>query len=160
MLSRALLPLLALGLVLTSARAAEKKAPATGPVLTSASMAEKKAAAAAAARDSDLTTYYVCLLTKGSFAGVGVTEERVKTQAAQNAYINELAAKGKLLVAGPFVDNSEWKGIYIFKCDNLAEAQSLALGDPEIRASRLKFEIHPWTTAKGSIRDPAFPTGN
>jgi uncharacterized protein YciI len=139
MLSRILLLLLAVGLALPSVRAAEKKA---APPL-----------------DPDLTIYYVCLLTKGSFAGVGVKEERMKTQAAQNAYISDLAAKGKLLVAGPFADKSEWKGIYIFKCDTLAEAQSLALGDPEIRASRLKFEIHPWITEKGSIRDPAFPPG-
>jgi uncharacterized protein YciI len=111
------------------------------------------------ALDSDLTTYYVCLLTKGAFYGVGLKEERLKTQAAQNAYINELATSGKLLVAGPFNDKSEWQGLYIFKCASMAEAQSLALGDPEIRASRLKFEIHPWITAKGSIHDPEFPAG-
>jgi uncharacterized protein YciI len=135
---RLVLALLALCLACAPLQAAEKKAPAAAP-------------------DSDLTTYYVCLLTKGTFAGIGVKEERVKTQAAQNAYISELAAAGKLLVAGPFADKSEWRGLYIFKCASLAEAQNLALGDPEVRASRLKFELHPWITEKGSIRDPAFP---
>lgn len=155
MSSRPLLLVLALGCVLTSARAAEKKTPAPGTLLTPASVAEKKARAAAV--DSGLTTYYVCLLTKGAFAGVGLIEERKKTQIAQNAYISELARTGKLLVAGPFADNSEWRGIYIFKCASLAEAQTLALGDPMVRASRLKFEIHPWITEQGSIRDPEFP---
>jgi uncharacterized protein YciI len=135
---RLVLALFALCLVCAPLRAAEKKAPP-------------------AALDPDLTTYYVCLLTKGTFAGIGVQEERVKTQAAQDAYISQLAAAGKLLVAGPFADKSEWRGLYIFKCASFTEAQSLALGDPEVRASRLKFEIHPWITAKGSIHDPEFP---
>jgi uncharacterized protein YciI len=147
MIPRFLLTVLTLGFALTSGLAADKGSlPAPPP-------------AAAPKLDPDLTIYYVCLLTKGAFYGVGEKGERQKTQAAQNAYINELAASGKLLVAGPFSDKSEWQGIYIFKCASDAEAKKLALGDPEIRANRLKFEIHPWVTAKGSIRDPAFPPG-
>jgi uncharacterized protein YciI len=146
MISRLLLVLLTLGFALTAGQAAERSLPAAP-------------APAAPKLDPDLTLYYVCLLTKGAFYGVGEPVERHKTQAAQNAYINELASSGKLLVAGPFSDKSEWQGIYIFKCASAAEAKNLALGDPEIRANRLKFEIHPWITAKGSIRDPAFPPG-
>jgi uncharacterized protein len=146
MISRLLLLLLTLSFALASGRAADKSLPAPAP-------------SAAPKLDPDLTIYYVCLLTKGAFYGVGEPAERRKTQAAQNAYINELASSGKLLVAGPFADKSEWQGIYIFRCASDAEAKTLALGDPEIRANRLKFEIHAWITAKGSIRDPAFPPG-
>ena len=104
MISRLLLLLLTLSFALASGRAAEKKTlPAPPPP-------------PAPKLDPDLTIYYVCLLTKGAFYGVGESGERKKTQAAQNAYINELATAGKLLVAGPFADKSEWQGIYIFKC--------------------------------------------
>ena len=143
MISRFLLVLLTLGFTLVSSQAAERILPAppapAGPKL-----------------DDDLTIYWICLLTKGAFYGVGEKPERMKVQAAQNAYISELAASGKLLVAGPFYDKSEWQGLYIFKCATEAEAKALALGDPQIRANRLKFEIHPWVTEKGAIRDAEF----
>ena len=117
--------------------------------------AEAKSRAAAAAPDPDTATYYVCVLTKGLYEGIGMKEERKKTQAAENAYINQLARQGKLLATGPIVDNSEWRGIYVFKCATLAEAKALANADPEVKAGRLKFEIHPWMTEKGSVRDAA-----
>jgi uncharacterized protein YciI len=119
--------------------------------------AESKANLAAAAPDPDITTYYVCVLTKGLYEGIGMKEERKKTQAAEIAYINRLAKEGKLLATGPVVDATEWRGIYIFNCATLAEAKALANADPEVKAGRLKVEIHPWMTEKGSVRDPAFP---
>lgn len=142
--------LLAGGLLLAPLSAGtitRNSAPAPAPVA---------APAPAPALDPDLTIYYVCLLTKGANAGLGTPEERRKNQAAQNAYISRLAQEGKLLVAGPFADNFEWKGIYIFKCASLEEAKAMAVLDPAVLAGRLKFEIHPWITEKGSIRDPEF----
>jgi uncharacterized protein YciI len=134
--------LLALGLALSPLQAAVKKAPP------------------APAPDPDVTTYYVCVLTKGLYAGVGLKEERIKTQAAQHAYIDRLAREGKLLVAGPVTDASDWRGLYIFKCASLSEARTLVNADPEVLAGRLRFEIHAWQTAKGSILDPAFPAAH
>ena len=134
-----LLPtLLIVGLALTSLAAQQKK-----PWLT-------------AAPDPEVTTYYVGLLTKGPNAGTGMKAERKKTLTEQTAYINRLAKEGKLLVSGPFVDNGDWQGIYIYKCDSLEEARELAASDPEVKAGRLKIEVHPWQTAKGSILDPEF----
>ena len=60
-------------------------------------------------------------------------------------------------MAGPFTDAGDWRGLYIFKCASLSEARTLVNADPEVLAGRLRFEIHAWLTAKGSIRDPAFP---
>jgi uncharacterized protein YciI len=107
--------------------------------------------------DPDLAIYYVGLLTKGPHAGEGTKQERQAIQAAQNDYISQLAKDGKLLVAGPIDDRSEWRGIYIFKCGSLADAKALAQADPEVKAGRLQIEVHPWLTEKGAIRDPEFP---
>jgi uncharacterized protein YciI len=106
--------------------------------------------------DSGLTTYYLGLITKGPNANAGTTEERAKVQAEHQANIRRLADEGKLLVSGPCPDHGALRGIFIFKCDSLEEAQELAASDPEVQAGRLKIEIHPWQTEKGSIRDPEF----
>ncbi len=105
----------------------------------------------------NMTTYYFGLITRGPNAGTGTAEEREKIQAGHMANINRLAKEGKLLVAGPFMDNGVWRGIFIFKCASLAEAQALAATDPAVQAGRLVVEIHPWLTMKGNIRDPEFP---
>ena len=109
-----------------------------------------------AAGESMMTTYYFCLLTKGPNRSQTPAEAQ-QLQAGHMANITRLAAEGKLLVAGPFADDGDWRGIFIFKCASLEEAQALVATDPAITAGRLKAEIHPWMTAKGYIRDPEFP---
>jgi uncharacterized protein YciI len=119
--------------------------------------AEETAKPAPAAPKFEMTTYYFGLITRGPNAGKGSPEDGQKIQAAHLANIKRLADAGKLLVAGPFADNGEWRGIFIYKCASLEEAQALAATDPAVQAGRLKVEIHPWMTAKGYIRDPEFP---
>lgn len=104
-----------------------------------------------------MTTYFFGLITKGPQSGTGTTEERERLQAAHLANIERLAAAGKLLVAGPFTDGGDWRGIFIYKCATLEEAKQLAASDPLVQVDRLVIEIHPWLTMKGSIRDPEFP---
>lgn len=125
-------------------------------------LAALRAQPAPTARAADpmpnMTTYYFGLITRGPKSGTGTAEEREKIQAAHMANINRLAAAGKLLVAGPFMDNGDWRGIFIFKCATLEEAKALAATDPAVQAGRLVVEVHPWLTMKGNIRDPEFPT--
>lgn len=106
--------------------------------------------------DPSLTIYYVGLLTKGPRAAEGTREERRKVHEDSAAYMNQLAAQGKLLVAGPIDDHSDWRGIYLYKCSSLAEAKALAAADPAVKAGRLTIEVHAWLTEKGAIRDPEF----
>jgi uncharacterized protein YciI len=120
--------------------------------------AEDAAQPAPAAPAFEMVTYYFGLLTRGPNAGTGTSEERQQIQAAHLANIKRLHEAGKILVAGPFADNGEWRGIFIYKCASLEEAKELAETDPAVKAGRLKIEIHPWMTAKGYIRDPEFPT--
>jgi len=119
--------------------------------------AEDAAKAAPAVPAFEMVTYYFGLLTRGPNAGTGTPEERQQIQAGHLANIKRLHDAGKILVAGPFADNGEWRGIFIYKCASLEEARALADSDPAVQAGRLKIEIHPWMTAKGYIRDPEFP---
>ena len=58
--------------------------------------------------------------------------------------INRLAEEGKLVVAGPFLDNGELRGIYIFNVETVEEARRLTESDPAVQAGRLTMELHPW----------------
>jgi uncharacterized protein YciI len=56
-----------------------------------------------------------------------------------------------LVVAGPLADNSEVRGILIFKGVTTEEAKALADEDPAVKAGRLAVDIHPWMVQKGVL---------
>lgn len=68
----------------------------------------------------------------------------VQLQRAHLDNINRLAKEKKLIVAGPFLDDSNIRGIYIFNVATIEEAESLTKTDPAIKAGRLVMELHPW----------------
>ncbi len=71
-------------------------------------------------------------------------EEAERLQRAHLDNIGKLAEQGKLVVAGPFLDNGEIRGIYIFNVTTIEEAEALTKTDPAIQAGRLVMELHPW----------------
>jgi uncharacterized protein YciI len=58
--------------------------------------------------------------------------------------IERMAKEGKLVVAGPFMDEGELRGIYVFNVKTVEEARALTSTDPAIKAGRLSMELHPW----------------
>ena len=70
--------------------------------------------------------------------------EAAKIQKAHLENITRLANEGKLVLAGPFMDDSEVRGIYIFNVPTLKEAEQLTNSDPAVKAGRLIMELHPW----------------
>ncbi len=65
--------------------------------------------------------------------------------------MGKMAKDGKLLVAGPFGDNGNWRGIFILDCATKEEAESLVKEDPAVKAGRLTYEIHPWWTMTNEV---------
>lgn len=65
-------------------------------------------------------------------------------QAAHMKNIGRMADMGKLILAGPFMDNGEVRGIYVFNVATVEEARELIASDPAIQAGRLVMELHPW----------------
>ncbi len=70
--------------------------------------------------------------------------EAITLQKAHRANINRLADEGKLALAGPFMDDGEFRGIFIFNVKTVEEAQKITATDPAIQAGRLLMELHPW----------------
>ncbi len=65
-------------------------------------------------------------------------------QRAHLQNIMKMAQEGKLLLAGPFLDDSDLRGIYIFNVPTLAEAEALTNTDPAIQAGILRMELKEW----------------
>lgn len=97
----------------------------------------------------DLKPYYFVILKKGPNRDQD-SATAAKIQKGHLENINKLAALGKLNVAGPFLDNGDMRGIFIFDSGNEQEVRSLVDNDPAVKAGRLIYEIHPWMTQKGT----------
>ena len=101
----------------------------------------------------DMDHYVVGFLKRGPKWTPQSTPETQRIQDGHMANIRRMAAIGKLVVAGPFEDNGDLRGMFIFKC-SLEEAKREAEQDPAVQAGRLILELHPWFAAKGIKPDP------
>lgn len=84
-----------------------------------------------------------------AFLKAGPNRDQDSTRAAelQRAHlenIRRMAEDGDLIIAGPFLDDGEVRGIYIFAVETVEEARALTETDPAIQAGRLVMELHPW----------------
>jgi uncharacterized protein YciI len=97
------------------------------------------------------STYYFGLLRRGPKWTPERTPETEKIQAGHMANIQKMADLGKLVIAGPFGDDGQLRGVFFFKTESADEAENLAAADAAIQAGRLVLELHPLKVAKGSL---------
>ena len=102
----------------------------------------------------EMTTYYVGFLYRGAKWTPEDTAETRKLQEAHMANIRRMGAEGKLVIAGPFADNGDLRGLYVFRVGSAEEAKALVESDPAVQAGRLRFELHPWYAAKNITVTP------
>lgn len=79
------------------------------------------------------------------------TAVTTKIQRDHLANIHRLADAGKILVAGPFGNDEDLRGILIMNCKDSLEVVSLVNTDPAVVAGRLVFEVKPWWTVKNAV---------
>lgn len=100
-----------------------------------------------------MNTVYLGFLKRGPNRkeGDGQNPEIQELQKAHIANINRLAEMKKLVVAGPFGDDGDLRGIFVFRVNSMKEAEELTATDPMIKIDRLRVELHPWRVPDGVI---------
>jgi uncharacterized protein YciI len=92
---------------------------------------------------------YVMAFLKSGKVKSATAEESNALQMEHLKNIIRLANEGKLLLAGPFMDNGDIRGIYVFDVKTIEEAQELTATDPAIKAGVLEMELHLWYGSGG-----------
>jgi uncharacterized protein len=107
-------------------------------------------------REEQIKQFWFVMLKKGDNRTQD-SATAVKIQEGHMANIKRLYDEGKLKVAGPFGDDGDWRGIFIFDVATKEEVQQLLGTDPAIAAGRLAYEIHPWWTSPDGSFTPGLP---
>lgn len=100
-------------------------------------------AQALGADDYGMKKYVMAFLKRGPNRDRS-PEESQALQKAHMDNIGRMAEAGQLILAGPFLDDGDIRGIYIFDVETIEEAQALTASDPAIKAGSLVMELHPW----------------
>lgn len=87
---------------------------------------------------------YVMAFLKAGPNRSGTDEEKAALQRAHMDNIKRLADEGLLVLAGPFLDKGELRGIYIFNVADVESARKLTATDPAVQAGSLVMELKPW----------------
>ncbi len=95
------------------------------------------------ADDYGMRKYVMAFLKSGSNRNQDSLEV-IRLQTAHMENIERMAKEGKLVLAGPFLDDGAIRGIYIFNVETVEEAEKLTETDPAIKAGRLIIELHTW----------------
>lgn len=72
-------------------------------------------------------------------------EAAEKLQAEHMANIKKMYAENRLVVAGPFAEDTPLRGIFVLTASSLEEAKNWAAEDPVVKAGRLMVDVRgPW----------------
>lgn len=98
--------------------------------------------------EPETVRYRLGLLVRGPGWTPGRTPQADSVQAGHMANIGRMAEHGALLVAGPFLNGGDLRGVFVFRPGD-DPLDSLMAGDPAIAARRLECRLYPWIAPPG-----------
>lgn len=102
-----------------------------------------------------MKTYVFCILKTGTNT-TATAEEKKLLFDGHMANIKKLADENKLIVAGPFMKNDKnYRGIFIFNCTTIEEAEKLVNSDPAVQAKIFEADLTVWygSAALGATKE-------
>jgi uncharacterized protein YciI len=101
-----------------------------------------------------LERYSLIILRRPANGGAKVPDPEA-LQRQHIAHLHAMARAGKLVVAGPFDDQTDvrMRGMCLYRVP-LEEARRLAHEDPAVKAGRLEVEALTWWVEKGAMTFP------
>ncbi len=112
--------------------------------------AAQSAPASASAAPEHYFFYHLVFLRRPANAPPLDADAVQKLQEAHLANIRRLAKEGKLVLAGPFLDDTPLRGIFALKTESMDEARQWTLTDPAVQANRFAPEFHIWVQPTAS----------
>ena len=106
------------------------------------------------ADDYGMKKYVIAFLKTGPVE-IKDSVERRQLLMAHLKNIQRLAKEGKLILAGPFMDDQKIEGIFVFNVESVEEAKALTETDPAVKAGTLEMELHPWYGSASLVELPA-----
>lgn len=97
----------------------------------------------------EMKQYWLVMLMRGPNRNQDSTTV-AKIQEGHIANIVRMNNEGKCIMAGPFGDDGNWRGILILDVKDADTVKKEVEQDPAIKAGRLTYEAYPWWTQKGN----------
>lgn len=87
---------------------------------------------------------YVMVFLKTGPAKITDTNQAKTLLMGHMSNMGKMASEGKLILAGPMMDNTGLEGIFVFNVKTVEEAKTLTQTDPAVKAGMFSVEYHPW----------------
>ena len=91
-----------------------------------------------------LVEFQMALLKHGPKWTATETPETKRIHEEHVNYVMSLLDSGKATIAGPFTDDGDIGGVFVFRAKSAAEAKAWVEADPSVAAGLYVAEMHPW----------------
>lgn len=113
---------------------------------------DEKLAKELGADDYGMKTYVFCLLKSGNNNDATENEKKIAFEGHMKN-MNKLVEENKLVMAGPFFKNERnYRGIFIFNCSTIEEAEEWVKTDPAVKGNFLEAELTLWYSSAALMK--------
>lgn len=113
-------------------------------LLTSPAIFAQQKPDAKTEQGNKLVEFHMAILKRGPKWTAAETAEAKRVQQEHVKYVLSTLDSGKAIIAGPFTEDGEIIGVFVFRAPSAAEAKAWAEADPSVASGHYIVEMHPW----------------